>query len=414
MESHSHYEELCALAVAGQLSPDDWPKLSEHLKTCEQCRDAAVDFEQIAQLLTDAGARQSPLPASDEMAERLSRFTVRARSEGIPLTDPGPEPEALRPENWARSRTSVVWVTVVVVVSFLSYLLGMRSTRSTDLTAQQSLRNIQKSPVRESPTANDVSQLSAANLTLKEALRTAQEQEKALTAQLKDQRQILQSAQLEKADLTARVTNLESENSELRNQEPQRSAEIASLKRELEKLRSEETADRAASLAAEAELRNVRERMAKLASQLDEQRLLTATLEDARRIIVSRNVHVIDIGDVNARGKKERPFGRIFYAEGQKLVFYAYDLSEPGKLDARNSFYVWGFKEGASAAVRRLGRLQSDDKKDDRWVLRLSDPDLLSQIDAVFVTIEPDGRIVDQPRGRSIMTTSLVLKPNHP
>ena len=49
--------------------------------------------------------------------------------------------------------------------------------------------------------------------------------------------------------------------------------------------------------------------------------------------------------------------------------FYAYDLSDPRKLDAKVSFYVWGERLGAEKPIRSLGIFHNDDANDGRWVL---------------------------------------------
>ena len=56
------------------------------------------------------------------------------------------------------------------------------------------------------------------------------------------------------------------------------------------------------------------------------------------------------------------------------LIFYAYDLADPKKLDAKVSFYLWGERLGAEKPIKSLGVLHKDDPGDDRWVLTFDDP----------------------------------------
>jgi hypothetical protein len=48
-----------------------------------------------------------------------------------------------------------------------------------------------------------------------------------------------------------------------------------------------------------------------------------------------------------------------------------------------------------------------------RWVLKYDDAKMLAQIDAVFVTVEPNGGS-HQPSGKSLLFADLRINPNHP
>ena len=135
---------------------------------------------------------------------------------------------------------------------------------------------------------------------------------------------------------------------------------------------------------------------------------------DVRDLVVARNLHIIDVHDRDGNGKSQRAFGRIFYTEGKSLIFYAYDLSDPRKLDAKVSFYVWGERLGAEKPIRRLGIFHNDDANDGRWVLTFDDPQVLGQINSVFVTVESSKKAIKEPGGRRVLFAFLGDKPNHP
>ena len=94
--------------------------------------------------------------------------------------------------------------------------------------------------------------------------------------------------------------------------------------------------------------------------------------------------------------------------------FYAYDLSDPRKLDAKVSFYVWGERLGAEKPIRSLGIFHNDDANDGRWVLTFDDPQVLAQINSVFVTVESSKKAIKEPGGRRVLFAFLGDKPNHP
>src|SRR5438552_11856063 len=50
MPDHNRFEELCALAVSGQISASDSAELEAHLKVCDTCCKAQADFVEIESL----------------------------------------------------------------------------------------------------------------------------------------------------------------------------------------------------------------------------------------------------------------------------------------------------------------------------------------------------------------------------
>ena len=164
----------------------------------------------------------------------------------------------------------------------------------------------------------------------------------------------------------------------------------------------------------ETELRELRKKVDEQADLLRQQEELTARGSDVRDLVVARNLHIIDVHDRDGDGKSQRAFGRIFYTEGKSLIFYAYDLGDPRKVDAKVSFYVWGGRLGAEKPIESLGVFHNDDASDGRWVLTFDDPHVLAQINSVFVTVESSRKAIREPGGRRILFAFLGEKPNHP
>jgi uncharacterized coiled-coil protein SlyX len=146
---------------------------------------------------------------------------------------------------------------------------------------------------------------------------------------------------------------------------------------------------------------------------IDRDRKLLAANRDIRELMGARNLHIIDVSDVDGSGETRRPFGRAFYTEGQSLIFYAFDLAPRHPSRKGSSFQAWGFREPISHAARSLGIFYADDKVDNRWVLKFDDPDVLAQIDAVFVTVEPAGGSA-KPTGQKLLYAYLGGQANHP
>jgi hypothetical protein len=126
----------------------------------------------------------------------------------------------------------------------------------------------------------------------------------------------------------------------------------------------------------------------------------------------ARNLHIIDVADLDWRGKSKKSFGRVFYAEGRSLVFYAFDLPEKGTI-SKVSFQAWGQRPSGGSGVKNLGVFHIDDHAQKRWVLRVEDPVLLGSIDSLFVTVEP-GPGSDRPSGQKLLYAYLGTPVNHP
>jgi len=127
----------------------------------------------------------------------------------------------------------------------------------------------------------------------------------------------------------------------------------------------------------------------------------------------ARNLHVVDLVDVDSKGKDRRALGRVFYTQGKSLIFYAFDLGDRGTVKRNASFQAWGTGGSAQSAARSLGIFYVDDQKQNRWVLKFEDPSILAEIDSVFVTVEPPGGSA-KPTGRGFLYAYLKAIANHP
>jgi hypothetical protein len=249
---------------------------------------------------------------------------------------------------------------------------------------------------------------------LQEQLASARAELSALDAKIKAQTGELSSASKAKDTVDSRVADIERENAGLLSDKAQLESRITQLQEELEKSRSEKTAGDVAMALQDTEIRELRKKVADQTEALGQQQEFAAKAGDVRELVVARNLHIIDVHDRDGDGKSQRAFGRIFYTEGKSLIFYAYDLTDPRKLDAKVSFYVWGERLGVEKPIRSLGIFHNDDVSDGRWVLTFDDPRVLAQINSVFVTVESSKKSIREPGGRRILFAFLGDKPNHP
>jgi len=75
---------------------------------------------------------------------------------------------------------------------------------------------------------------------------------------------------------------------------------------------------------------------------------------------------------------------------------------------------VWGERLGSEKPIKSLGVFHTDDASDGRWVLTFDDPNVLAQINSVFVTAESAKKSIREPGGKRILFAFLGDKPNHP
>ena len=259
-----------------------------------------------------------------------------------------------------------------------------------------------KQPPAVSPSA---AQPSSSELALRDQVRNLQQKQNELTAQIQKEEAWLRKANTDKEALGAQITALQKENDEGRNRELQAEGDVQRLARQLEDAQMEQTAARNNNALNTAQITELTNRVSAAQLELSRQRRLSTSLQEMRDLMENRDVRVIQLGTVN-QGKRVRAFGRAFYIPGQKLVLFAYDLSDPEALTA-HSLYVWGDTPGTTQPAQALGKLTLEDKKDDRWAIRIESPDVFAKINEIFITMESSTGKVEKPTGQPMLLTSL-------
>jgi hypothetical protein len=241
----------------------------------------------------------------------------------------------------------------------------------------------------------------------------AREAYAAAEARSKAVQEQLQAAASELASFRAQQEQASDSRRQLEKNLAETELSLTGANDELQKIRQASAGD-AARVAAQA--REIRELSGKLASQtenLDRETTLLAASRDIHDLMGARNLHIVDVLDVDSKGKDTRPFGRVFYTEEKSLIFYAFDLGDRATTRRNASFQVWGARGPTQNPAQSLGIFYVDDQKQSRWVLKFEDPRILAEIDSVFVTVEPQGGSV-RPTGRKFLYAYLKANPNHP
>ena len=404
LNSHEHYEELCALAVSGEVSRTDLADLKAHLETCPRCRGLADDFTQIsAQGLSVLAAKRSQHQIPSGMTQR---FVARARSEGIEISRRATARVGKRNQTALIAAMSAV-AAVVLIVGILTIWKIHPS-----FVASQPLAPAQQASLARPANPEPAAQVNDAEL--QDQLARARKEISSLAATVKAQHDELEALAKVKDSLNSQLIDAERQNTGFKSEKADWEARATQLQGELEKSRADKSTNDVALTLQETELRELRKKVDDEADQLRQQEELTARGSDVRDLVVARNLHIIDVHDRDGDGKSQRAFGRIFYTEGKSLIFYAYDLGDPRKVDAKVSFCVWGGRLGSEKPIESLGVFHNDDPSDGRWVLTFDDPHVLAQINSVFVTVESSRKAIREPGGRRILFAFLGEKPNHP
>jgi hypothetical protein len=182
---------------------------------------------------------------------------------------------------------------------------------------------------------------------------------------------------------------------------------LSGLTSEVARLQTVRSADIEVIASQKLHLRELTDRLNTESDTIDRERKLLVADLDIRELMGARNLHIVDVFDVDGKGKTQPPFGRVFYTEGKSLIFYAFDLK------GGSTFQAWGQREARAESAQSLGIFYVDDKKQNRWVLKFEDPKVLAEINAVFVTVEPPGGSV-KPNRQKMLYAYLNATANHP
>lgn len=444
---HRRFEEMCALAVTGQLGGPQMCELDEHIATCDSCRKYLESIAQVSvQTMPLLAEKHGPPPASEPPHGMRERFLSRLASEGSghngaslrasPITSLKPnfttmlretvEQTGDRAKSAEKSRPKLSvslwrWVAAVMgclVIAAGGFYAGTRRTTQPPAQVTQAAPSGEKTTLpatTATPAAIEAdrvgelerqkSDLEARLVSVKQQLATVEIQKDSLS---KD----LAAAKEQLASLTAQVaTKPEKTSSTL---SPAASEQIAGLQAQVERL-SRRLAESDASLAIQKQTSDeLSARLELTSADLQRERDLKTAKNEMGELAASRNLHIVDVYDADPNGRRTRSFGRVFYIEGKSLVFYAYDLDDPGRFKTNVAFHVWGGKAGVKEVTHSLGILHKDDAGQNRWAMTFDDPHVLAQINSVFVTAESVNKHYVEPHGKKVLYAYFGSPANHP
>jgi len=409
MQTHEYYEELCALLPIGQLSAEEYQELAEHLRGCPSCRHATDDFSVTLDKMPvgEADVDEKTLVALQGHSYR-DRFLKRAVAEGVPFSDAVMRSRfSLRKWSWPRLRLVPNLAAVGVAVVVILFLQLFRpSRRILPLGGHPYAQQVEVStPLVDGQDKEVVSGLEAKVDTLESHTTQQQKIISDLKAKLSESRSESESAKRGLSRTTEQLAQLQEEVSETQRA-------LDSAKTDLNRTRSEKDSVDAALVDQQIKINELAAVVKEKEALAERERQLSAVAKDVRELMGARNLHILDVSDVDGNGRSKKSFGRVFLVEGKSLIFYAFDLGDRGN-PAKVSFQAWGQLEGRQTVAKNLGVFYVDDHAQKRWVLKVNDPAKLSAINSVFVTVEPLGG-TDRPTGRKLLYAYLGTQANHP
>jgi hypothetical protein len=418
MSNHGRFEELCAMAAAGGISTEDLQALQAHLEECVSCEKVFADMKDIhATWLPERKGFE--IKRSFAAESRLRQAILeQATAAGARFSPDAQSAEPPVPHMVRRDFSPGYLRTLSVAAAILIAVVGIGAVGGTHLFRAASPSSPFVSRVASQPVDSgaEAPELRA----LREQEREMQAAQEKLEATLKKAKEDREHLEQELGDTNQRVSTL-------RDQRTAALQQVADLQSQLDSARSNESkvedqlvAMKAAAsdrdsylLAAELENKDLRDRLDAQAVSVGREKELMTDGREIRDLIAARNLHIIDVYDTNGAGRTQKSFGRVFYTEGKSLVFYAYDLPAR-RPEAKYVFYAWGKRDASEQGVRNLGIFYSDDKTQKRWVLNVTDAQVLSEIDSVFVTLEPATNPATHPSGPKLLSAYLGTPANHP
>lgn len=410
MIDHSRCHELAALSAAGYLSDEEFAELVDHRASCAECRQVEVELSELFRLglpLTRNPLREFGDKIKTRADEDLTaRFLQRARSEGIVFS---PSVESLYPNP---RRQAGFWPAFAMALIAAVIVLGVYAVRLSNRlsTSREPAQAIQPHP------SEDPQEIAALNTKLSGSQQRITDQANeitALRARMGEAAKAADEYRRANEKLTADSQESVVRNAQVLADIQNREKLLAEAKTDLdERNQTDRTADQASNSALEFRIKEVSEQLRVANANLELDRQLLAGGRDVREIMGARGLHVVDVRDAGPTGKGSKPFGRVFLTEGKSLTFYAFDLNDGKSVNPKQTFEVWGQQEGKPGSSRSLGFLYVDDKAQKRWALNVDNPDLIKEVDSVFVTVEPAGG-AKQPSGPR-MLYAFLGEANHP
>ncbi len=432
-EPHDEFLELCAVSTSGQLTQEEQKKLEEHFAVCASCREAIRQYEAVvthaipAMAADDVPDNIDPGPAWSQQRAEAALFdriaqeenagkVARAKTEtDIPAGARRVLPfvgEATWRHVWSLYAAGVL---LAVALGVCLYQVGIRRGTDTAKLALPPLAIQGQTPL-EAQVSDAAHEREVALTQIAQRDREVRDLRRQLERQSADLAQMRGAQDRLAADLhnkDAGAQDLAQQQTELKQKFEAAQASAQALQQKLDALSKQSSEDQARAVQLAAQVKDLTQALHDRDAALEQKDELLAKDRDIRELMGARDLYVAEVYDVARTGETQKPYGRVFYTKGKSLIFYAYDLDQEAEVKKASIFQAWGRRGPDREQALNLGIFYEDNAAKKRWVLKLDDPKMLAQIDAVFVTVEPRAGS-HKPSGKPLLFAYLKADPNHP
>jgi anti-sigma-K factor RskA len=419
------FAEFCALSTSGELSAEELAMLDEHVADCASCAGLLREYTNLAHVgmakLAADRAQEIETPFGYNETKAEERFVAALHAvrphRRVRLHSHAHLPSiSARWQAMKRPALLLGAAAVVLVCIGSAFELGRRVTASHP--ASESTAVVVHTPAPPDGEKTELkAELAAAQSSLKAITTRSAELEKQLT-ELSDTKSSL-VAQI--ADLTqkddsdsASLGSVTRQRDGLQQQLNDTASELTRARDDLNRAQQDRQGTLLRVSTLETEVKNLNSDLSASSSSAGNDEQFLAADRDIRELMGARQLYIADVFDVQNSGERSKPFGRVFYTKGKSLIFYAFDLEKQAGYREAKTFQAWGKPDSASGKPISLGIFYVDNEQNRRWVVKSDNSDVLAQINAVFVTVEPHGGS-QKPTGKPFLEAYLhSLPPNHP
>jgi Putative zinc-finger len=436
---HDEFLEFCVASTTGELTDDEQKRLGEHLATCASCREALRQYESIVNDVIPAIAAgdeaeylQADSAWSQEQEEQAEKalFDRLGDEEDRPPAESGKRngssifPHRILPFS-SESTWRNVWllyaagILLFCALCFFAYRVGMRPGTGIAETPQPQVNKQEPFPASHPSLEEQLSDAGHGRAVVNTEIAQRDKMIADLRRQLARQSVKISEMRAAQNQLESNLREGDASRQDLSQQKIELAQKLESAQSTSSSLRGtldvlqQSAQDAARAKSSEAKVNDLTRQLQEQQTALEQPDELLAHDRDIREVMGARDLYIAEIYDVGGTGETRKPYGRVFYTQRKSLIFYAYDLDQQTALKRASTFQAWGLRGPDRQQAINLGVFYEDNATKKRWILKCDDPKTLAQIDAVFVTVEPNGDN-HKPSGKSLLFAYLRVDPNHP
>jgi hypothetical protein len=425
---HDEFLELCAVSTSGNLSEEEWKKLRNHLAVCLECRQALKEFETVVDIgvpllsseldpILSEDPNAAPIETPETAAARRARIDTETRREV-------PDGALIAAHRNGHRRTHVNWnyvwvslaagVLLTVALGIYSFEVGKRgAVEVVQVTPSSADTKVGALEQQMSDAGHEREVLKGQLAESDKLIADLRRQIEVQSASLNEMKSVQASLQQSLQDDEGKKEQVAQDRASLAQKFDLAQASLQKMQAELESVRQQKSEAQLRAASFEEQIKDFSGQLREREQTINKQEELLAHDRDIRDLMGARDLYIAEVYDVARDGATQKPYGRVFYTKGRSLIFYAYDLNQEVGVQTASTFQAWGRRGPDKEQTVNLGILYEDNAAKKRWVLKFDNARTLEQIDAVFVTVEPNGGS-HKPSGKPLLFAYLKVDPNHP